>query len=270
MESFRQFKQTMTVDDILAGRKFPGRKIVILVAAKRGHKVTVYEKADKIGGQINLAAVPPRKSEILRSIEYYKNILPTLGVTLTMNTETSAEELNTYDAVIIAVGAHNMAFPMPAKSDIIVSSWDVLNGQEVSGKCVVLGGGLVGTETAEYLAQKGLDVSIVGMMDKIATGESSTVMPLITKDFAEHNVKQYVNTKVSSIEQKVIHAVNTQDNSEIVIEADTIINALGSKKNTFDTTSLTVPFILAGDCSGERTADVAAAIRSGYNAGNEV
>lgn len=240
------------------------------VAAKRGHKVTVYEKADKIGGQINLAAVPPRKSEILRSIEYYKNILPTLGVTLTMNTETSAEELNTYDAVIIAVGAHNMAFPMPAKSDIIVSSWDVLNGQEVSGKCVVLGGGLVGTETAEYLAQKGLDVSIVGMMDKIATGESSTVMPLITKDFAEHNVKQYVNTKVSSIEQKVIHAVNIQDNSEIVIEADTIINALGSKKNTFDTTSLTVPFILAGDCSGERTADVAAAIRSGYNAGNEV
>lgn len=240
------------------------------VAAKRGHKVTVYEKSDKIGGQINLAAVPPRKSEILRSIEYYRSILPTLGVILSMNTEPSADELNTYDTVIIAVGAHNMALPMPAESDIIVSSWDVLNGQEVSGKCVVLGGGLVGTETAEYLAQKGLDVSIVEMMDKIATGESSTVMPLITKDFAEHNVKQYVNTKVSSIEQKVIHAVNTQDNSEIVIEADTIINALGSKKNIFDTTGLTVPFILAGDCSGERTADIAAAIRSGYNAGNEV
>lgn len=240
------------------------------VAAKRGHSVTIFEKSDRIGGQINIAAVPPRKSEILRSVEYYKNILPELGVTVKLGTEAAAEELNTFDSVIIAVGAHNMALPMPAESDRIVSSWDVLNGLEVSGSCAVLGGGLVGTETAEYLANKGLEVSIIEMTDKIAAGESSTVMPLIVKDFTAHNVKQYVNTKVSSIKGDTINAVNTQDNSEVTIQADTIVNALGSKKNEFDVTGIKVPYVYAGDCSGERTADISAAIRSGYNAGNEI
>lgn len=240
------------------------------VAAKRGHSVTIFEKSDRIGGQINIAAVPPRKSEILRSVEYYKNILPALGVTVKLGTEATAEELNTFDSVIIAVGAHNMTLPMTAESDRIVSSWDVLNGLEVSGSCAVLGGGLVGTETAEYLANKGLEVSIIEMTDKIAAGESSTVMPLIVKDFTAHNVKQYVNTKVSSIKGDTINAVNTQDNSEVTIQADTIVNALGSKKNEFDVTGIKVPYVYAGDCSGERTADISAAIRSGYNAGNEI
>ena len=58
----------------------------------------------------------------------------------------------------------------------IVSSWDVLNGQEVTGDCVVIGGGLVGAETAEYLANKGHQVTIVEMMDKIAAGESTAII----------------------------------------------------------------------------------------------
>ena len=78
-----------------------------------------------------------------------------------------------------------------------------------------------------------------------------------------------MNTRVNSIEKNVIHAVNTKDESEVTIEADTIVNALGSKKNLFDDSKLTVPFVYVGDCSGERTADISAAIRSGYQAGNE-
>ena len=63
-------------------------------------------------------------------------------------------------------------------------------------------------------------------------------MPLIKKDFEEHDVKEYVNTRVNSIENNVIHAVNTKDESEVTIEADTIVNALGSKKNLFDDSEL--------------------------------
>lgn len=240
------------------------------VAAKRGHEVTVFEKSDKIGGQIHLAAVPPRKSEILRSIEYYEKILPELSIDVKLNTEADCEELNKFDHVILAIGAHNMDLPMSVTDSNVVSAWDVLAGCEVSGACAVLGGGLVGTETAEFLAQKGLKVSIVEMLDQIATGESETVMPLIKKDFEEHDVKEYVNTRVNSIENNVIHAVNTKDESEVTIEADTIVNALGSKKNLFDDSKLTVPFVYVGDCSGERTADISAAIRSGYQAGNEI
>ena len=56
----------------------------------------------------------------------------------------------------------------------------------------------------------------------------------------------------------------------MIIKADTIVNALGSKKNVFDVSGLTVPYVLVGDCSGERTADISSAIRSGYNAGNGI
>ena len=183
---------------------------------------------------------------------------------------TTMEELNGFDHVILAIGAHNMDLPMSVENSNVVSSWDILNGQEVSGKCVVLGGGLVGAETAEYLANKGLEVSIVEMMDKIAAQESDTVLPLMEADFEKHNVQKFVNTRVSEIKDNVIYAVNTKDETNVEIAADTIVNALGSKKNVFDDSKLTVPFTYVGDCSGERTADIASAIRTGYKAANEI
>ena len=239
------------------------------VAAKRGHTVTLFEKADRLGGQINIACVPPRKDEILRSVKYYENVLPTM-VDIKMNHEPSFDELNGFDHVILAIGAHNMDLPMPVVNSNVVSSWDVLNGLEVTGKCVVLGGGLVGAETAEYLANKGLDVTIVEMMDTIAAQESETVLPLMQADFAKHDVKQLVNTRVSEIKDNVIYATNTTDNTSVELNAEVIVNALGSKKNLFDDSKLTVPFTYVGDCSGERTADIASAIRTGYKAANEI
>lgn len=243
------------------------------VAALRGYTVDVYEKSDKVGGQIHLAVVPPRKDEILRSIEYYDAILPALGVNIHLNTEATKEIMNAADAVIVAVGAHDMSLPIPgADGENVVSSWDVLAGKaEVSGHCAVIGGGLVGTETAEYLLEKGCTVSIVEMMDKIANGESSTILPTILADFAEHGVKQYVNTRVSVIENggKAVKALNTADNTELTIDCDMVVMAVGSKKNVLDVEGVTVPVYYAGDCSGERTAGIAEAIRGGYHAANE-
>lgn len=231
--------------------------------------MTVFEKSDRLGGQINIASVPPRKDEILRSVQYYEKFLSD-KVDIQLNHEPTMEELNGFDHVILAIGAHNMDLPMSVENSNVVSSWDILNGQEVSGKCVVLGGGLVGAETAEYLANKGLEVSIVEMMDKIAAQESETVLPLMEADFEKHNVQKFVNTRVSEIKDNVIYAVNTKDETNVEIAADTIVNALGSKKNVFDDSKLTVPFTYVGDCSVERTADIASAIRTGYKAANEI
>jgi len=243
------------------------------VAAIRGHHVDVYEKEAKIGGQINIAAVPPRKAEILRATEYYEKILPGMDVTIHLNTEATKDIMNAADAVIVTVGAHDITLPIAgADAPTVVSSWDVLAGAvEVQGHCAVIGGGLVGAETAEFVAQKGNAVSIIEMTDKIAAQESSTVLPVMMADFAAHGVKQYVNTKVSDIvaDGKVIHAVDADGNA-ITIECDTIIMAVGSKKNVFDTEGVTVPVFFAGDCAGERTADIASAIRGGYHAANEI
>ena len=106
------------------------------VAAKRGHTVDVYEKADKIGGQINIASVPPRKDEIMRSVEYYAKVLPTLGVNVHLNTEATKDIMNAADAVIVAVGAHNWMMPIEGATNV-VSSWDVLaNKAEIKGHCI--------------------------------------------------------------------------------------------------------------------------------------
>lgn len=240
------------------------------VLAVKGHTVTLVEKSDRLGGQINLASMPPRKSEILRGVKYYEKVLPQLNVDIRMNTVISNEELNGYDEVIIAAGAHNMDLPMPVENSNVVSAWDVLSGKEVTGKCVILGGGLVGAETAEYLANKGHEVTIVEMMEKIAAQESQTVLPLMMKDFAEHNVQQMTNTKVASISNNTVKAVNTKDNTEIEIKADTIVAALGSRKNVMDVTGITKPVHYVGDCSGERTADIASAIRTAYHTANAI
>ncbi len=240
------------------------------VAALRGFAVDVYEKSGKIGGQIHLAAVPPRKDEILRSVEYYESILPALGVKIHLNTEATVEQMNASDAVIVAIGAHDMALPIPgADGENVVSSWDVLSGAaEVKGHCVVIGGGLVGTETAEYLLESGCSVTIVEMLDKIANGESSTILPTIMAHFAKHNVQQLVNTRVLAIEGSCVKALKGEE--EIAIECDNVVMAVGSKKNVIDLSGVTVPVVYAGDCSGEKTAGILEAIRGGYHAANNL
>lgn len=242
------------------------------VAAKRGYHVTVYDKAEKIGGQILLAAAPPRKSEILRSIAYYEQILPMLGVEVKLGQRCDVETMNGADAVIVATGAQNVALPVPgADGANVLSAWDVLAGRaEAHGKVAVIGGGLVGTETAEYLLDRGCRVAIVEMLDQIAAGESSTILPIIQQDFKAHGVEQFVKTKVTAIGPDRVEAENTETGEPVVIPCDCVVMAVGSKKAPVSTEGVVVPVTFAGDCSGERTADIAAAIRSGYSAANAI
>lgn len=242
------------------------------VAAKRGYHVDVYDVSDKIGGQINIAAVPPRKAEILRATDYYAELLPSMDVTLHLGQSCSVEQMNQSDAVIVAVGAQNICLPIPgAESSKVLSAWDVLAGKvQPSGFCAVIGGGLVGVETAEYLLDKGCQVAVVEMLDKIAAGVSGTVLPLIQEHFKAGQVQEYVNTKVTAVTEKGVEAVNTASNESVQIPCDYVIMAVGSKKNSFSEEGVTVPVYYAGDCSGEKTANIAQAIRSAYQVANGI
>ena len=240
------------------------------VAAVRGHEVTVFEKDNALGGQVILAGMPPRKSEIMRGIAYYEKVLPSLNVTIKLNTVADAATLNQFDEIIVAIGAHNISLPIEgADRANVVNSWDVLaNKVEVNGEVAVIGGGLVGTETAEFLANKGCHVSIIEMTDKIANGESATILPIIKADFKQYDVKEYVNTTVNAINDKGV--VAKQNDEVITIKADYVVMAVGSKKNTFDESGIEKPIHYVGDCSGERTADIANAIRTAYKTANEL
>ena len=169
---------------------------------------------------------------------------------------------------LLHVGAKDISLPF-LQGDKVVSSWDVLDGKvDIAGKVAVIGGGLVGAETAEYLATKGCEVTIIEMTDKIARGESTSVLPLMMEDFAKHQVRQLTNTTVNQIEGNTITA--TQGEEVVSIEADYIVMAVGSKKNPFDETGITSPIHYVGDCSGERTADISNAIRTAYQVANEI
>lgn len=242
------------------------------VAAKRGYRVTVYDTAEKMGGQILLAAVPPRKSEILRAVEYYEKILPMLGVTICLGQTCEKQTINQADALIVAVGAENVILPVSGSdAKNVVSAWDILAKKTaVSGRCAVIGGGLVGTETAEYLLEQGCQVSIIEMLDKIAGEESSTILPIILEDFKAHQVKQYVNTQVTAITEDGVEAVDRNTKETVLIPCDYVVMAVGSRKVLFDTDGITIPIRFAGDCAGEKTAGISEAIRSGYQAANEI
>ncbi|MDO4465708.1 MAG: NAD(P)/FAD-dependent oxidoreductase [Bacillota bacterium] len=238
------------------------------VAAIRGHQVTIFEKEDKIGGQIHLASKPPRKEEILRSIQYYEKVLPALGVEIKYNRTPCIHCVSGYDEIIVAIGAQDISLPF-LQGEKVVSSWDVLDGKvEIQGKVAIIGGGLVGTETAEFALEKGCEVAIVEMLDTIARGESSTILPVIQKDFKEHNVQEYTNTKVTGFNGTAILA--TKDEQEIEIPCDMVIVAVGSKKKEIDLTGLDKPIHYIGDCSQDKTADISSAIRSAYQCANNL
>lgn len=240
------------------------------VCALKGHEVTVYEKNYSIGGQINIASVPPRKSEMMRSIVYYEKVLPQLGVKVLAGIQPSVCVLNGYDDVIIATGAKNVMLKVEgADLPNVVSAWSVLAHKEtVFGKVAVIGGGLVGAETAEFLANQGAEVSIIEMAPEIAKGESSTVLPFMKADFAAHGVKEYVNCKVTKITEKEVVCENTADGGQVAIQADFVVMAVGARCETFDVSGITAKIHYCGDCV--KPADISNAIRTAYDTANAI
>ncbi len=240
------------------------------VAALKGHSVTLFEKGYEIGGQINIAAVPPRKSEMLRAVNYYKAILPELNITVKLGTQPDKAALNGFDHVIVAVGAQNMRLPIPgAELPHVVSAWDVLAGNRiVFGNVAVIGGGLVGAETAEYLAEQGAKVSVVELMPEIAKGESATVMPSLKASFAKHGVQELVNTKLMKIKPGEVICENTQTQETVSVAADFVVMAVGARANAFDCEGITATVHYVGDSI--KPADISHAIRTAYDAANSI
>ncbi len=128
---------------------------------------------------------------MMRSINYYFNVLPELSVTFRLGQEFTEKDYDSFDEVIVATGANNAIIPVPG-SDLptVASAWDVLAKKEiVFGNVSVIGGGLVGVETAEYLAARGCNVTIIEMMDQIAKEESSTVLPTLMSELEHSHVQ---------------------------------------------------------------------------------
>ena len=240
------------------------------VAALRGHDVTLFEKTTTLGGQLNIACVPPRKEEMRRAAQDLIHAVCNAGVHLCMGQTRTAEQLKDagFEAVINAVGAHSAAPRIPGIDSVnVADAWKVLAGeQQVYGTVAVIGGGMVGCETAEYLAARGCKVSVIEMMDKIAAGESTTILPTLLENYKTYGVEQYPSHKVKEFRMDAVVCEN-KDVAEVAIPCDYIVLAMGARSNEFDAAALeaaSIPVYSIGDAAG-KAADISNAIRTGYD-----
>ena len=240
------------------------------VAALRGHDVTLFEKTTTLGGQLNIACVPPRKEEMRRAAQDLIHAVCNAGVHLCMGQTRTAEQLKDagFEAVINAVGAHSAAPRIPGIDSVnVADAWKVLAGeQQVYGTIAVIGGGMVGCETAEYLAARGCKVSVIEMMDKIAAGESTTILPTLLENYKTYGVEQYPSHKVKEFRMDAVVCEN-KDGAEVTIPCDYIVLAMGARSNEFDAAALeaaSIPVYSIGDAAG-KAADISNAIRTGYD-----
>ena len=268
------------------------------VAALRGHRVTLYERAGELGGQLGIASVPPRKATMRRATRWFERAVDEAGVDVRLGVDvTPAMLLDDHpDAVVVAVGGRNATPPIPgADAPYVLDAWKVLAGeQRPHGRTVIIGGGLVGAETAELIAQDdyGCEVTIVEMMGRIAGEESSTILPIMMEDFAAHHVVTMVNTKVERIGEASVEAVETLNppipagrpgapgapgatpaadapepqTRPVSIPCDCVVMAVGTAPLAFDTTVLEeagIAVTRVGDCNG-RAADINRAVEEGW------
>ncbi len=211
------------------------------VAALRGHKVTLFERENTLGGQINLACVPPFKQEFINSIKYFSRQAEKAGVDLEIGKEATPEVIENLnpDAVILATGAiPNIPADIPGiNGEQVVTAWDVLSGRATlkAGNVVILGGGSVGCETADFLAETGdnlmvgkTSVTVVEMMSRVAMDMAIQTRHLLMQRLAARGVKLLTSTKVLEILNDGVKVVQ-DGREEKICGMDQIVLALGAK-----------------------------------------
>ena len=128
-----------------------------ITAAERGHNVTVFDRASELGGQLNLAKQVAGKEEFWGFVDWYRAMITELGVTVKLNTEVSANDLDGFDAVVIATGVVPRDPKIPGQNGgNVVSYIDVLNGKaKVGNRVAVIGAGGIGFDVSEHLVHDG-------------------------------------------------------------------------------------------------------------------
>ncbi len=211
----------------------PGGMEAARTAALMGHKVTLYEKDGRLGGQLKSAATPPFKSQLRELVAWYQRQLELLGVNVRLNTELNADspELKYADRIIVATGA----VPLTPKIPGIENTVDILTAhikpEKLKGeKIVYCGGGLSACDSALETAMNGKKVAILEMLDEVAVNDhfinKAALIPMLVKN----GVEIYTGHKVLEIKADGVKA-QKKDGTEVFIPADTVVSSFGMRPN---------------------------------------
>lgn len=170
------------------------------VAAERGHDVSLYESTDKLGGNMRLAAYPPGKGDITNMIRSYIVRCEKAGVKIHMNTTVDLEMVKAEkpDAVIVSTGSKTLILPIEGiENPAIIHGSDLLDGKRAAGKKVlVVGGGMVGCETAAFLGEQQHDVTVIEFRDTVGADVIHEHRVFLMEDFKNYGIKEITSAKV--------------------------------------------------------------------------
>jgi NADPH-dependent 2,4-dienoyl-CoA reductase/sulfur reductase-like enzyme len=229
-EKARQPKRVVVIGGGVAGMEAAS------ITAQRGHQVTLYEISDALGGNVLLASIPPKRERLKKIIEFLETELRRLGVEIFLNVEVTVEMMKQRkaDVLLFATGSEPVVPNIPGlELPNVYFARDVLTGRADLGKVVVvIGGGLVGLETADYLREKGKAVTIIEQLPSI--GE----VPLVEVNFRKHLLNRLTKSDekiliMTSTEVKEIgrHYVKVVNNSveKLLPGIESVVIAVGLK-----------------------------------------
>jgi len=210
----------------------PGGMEAARVAAVRGHRVTLWEKSDVLGGSLIPASVPDFKKDYRDFIKYQITQLRKLGVNVELRKEATAESVEKAkpEVVFVATGATPIIPKIPgAAGQKLVSATDVLLGKREAGKfVVVIGGGLVGCETALYLAQKGKKLTLVEILGDVARDAFKANREFLLEALHRAGIEILTESRVVEIvNEGVMVSGHDGTRGPVKVRADTVVCALG-------------------------------------------
>jgi 2,4-dienoyl-CoA reductase-like NADH-dependent reductase (Old Yellow Enzyme family)/thioredoxin reductase len=242
-------------------------------AWERGHKVLLVEKSPEVGGQLNLASIPPGRKEIENFRNFLQVRLQRSEVkTLKFKSATTAF-LKEYgpDVVILAAGAHPRRIKIQGlEEERMISSWEIFKGKEdIQEPVLVLGAGLVGCEAADLLSEAGKKVILIEVLPEIATGGDADTKAYFILKFKKNGVEIFTGSNLDRIEDNI--AVLQRGKEEIRVQVGTVVCAVGADSNDElydELISAGLSVIKIGDCVQPRT--ILEAIQEGFQAGRSI
>ncbi|MBE0478585.1 FAD-dependent oxidoreductase [Candidatus Aerophobetes bacterium] len=246
-----------------------------LVASQRGHRVTLYEEKDKVGGKMVYASIPAFKPEIGKLLTYYEKNLERSTVELKLGQKIKGlDELSTDepDVVIVAVGAEPLVPDVAGKDRkgvLTVLELFERNNLEIGENILIVGAGLIGCETGWYLASRGKAVKVIDILDRdaILQDEHDTNRSMLIRCMQKEGVKILPGREIKEIREKGA-LVQKEDGGEEFMLADSVVFATGFKpqanlKDVFFSNLPHTEVYFIGDCVEARK--LYEAIHEGYN-----
>ena len=229
------------------------------VAKKRGHEVVLCEKSGEPGGLLRLAAVPIAKQELCKVIKFMARRLEHEGVEVRMNCEVTPEmlvnEFKDYEVICSTGAVPKEIAPFKVFKQTMTAD-DVLSGKEYPGrKIVILGGGSVGCETADYLAPlindlfpANRDITVIEMTSSLMPGEGGAAKSQLTQRLMRKGVKIELNAQVTKVDETTITYEKDGQEHQIT-DADTLVFAVGYAPNKVENEAVEDRIHFIGDCN---------------------